>query len=191
MRAGNNQLSLPSKFTGGYSRMKKLLLVSGVLTLFICCVAVQAAMKAKADLLDGKGAPVGTAVLTEKAKGVEIDLKVSGLTPGLHGFHIHNVGRCEAPDFASAGPHFNPEVKQHGWDNPQGHHLGDLQNLNVGPDGKAQVRVLIPGVTLGEGPNSLFHEGGTALVIHAKPDDGKTDPSGNSGSRIACGVINR
>ena len=171
--------------------MKKLLLVSGVLTLLICSVSVLAALKAKADLQDAKGAPVGTAVFTEKSKGVEIDLKVSGLTPGLHGFHIHNAGRCEAPDFASAGPHFNPEGKQHGWDNPQGHHLGDLQNLNVGPDGKARVHVLIPGVTLGEGPNSLFHEGGTALVIHAKPDDGKTDPAGNAGARVACGVIMR
>ena len=171
--------------------MKKLLLVSGVLTLFICSASVLAAMKAKADLLDAKGAPVGTAVFAEKAKGVEIDLTVSGLTPGLHGFHIHNVGRCEAPDFASAGPHFNPEGKQHGWDNPMGHHLGDLQNLEVRPDGTAHVRVLIPGVTLGEGANSLFHPGGTALVVHAKPDDGKTDPSGNSGARIACGVIIR
>ena len=171
--------------------MKKLLLVTGVITLFICSVSVLAAMKARADLVDAKGAPVGTAVFSEKAKGVEIDLKVSGLTPGLHGFHIHNVGKCEAPDFASAGPHFNPEGKQHGWDNPQGHHMGDLQNLNVGPDGKAHVHVLVPGVTMGEGANSLFHEGGTALVIHAKPDDGKTDPSGNSGARIACGVIIR
>ena len=171
--------------------MKKLLLFSGVLTLFLCSISVQAAKKAKADLLNAKGAPVGTAVFTQKANGVQLDLKVSGLTPGLHGFHIHNVGRCEAPDFASAGPHFNPEGKQHGWDNPMGHHLGDLQNLNVSADGKAQVRVLVPGVTLEEGPNSLFHEGGTALVIHAKPDDGKTDPAGNAGARIACGVIMR
>jgi len=171
--------------------MKKLLSVSGVLTLFICSVAVLAAMKAQANLRDAKGASVGTAVFTEKAKGVEIDLNVSGLTPGQHGFHIHNVGLCEAPDFASAGPHFNPEGKQHGWDNPMGHHLGDLKNLNVGPDGKAHADVLIPGVTLGEGPSSLFHEGGTALVIHAKPDDGKTDPAGNAGPRVACGVIMR
>ena len=170
--------------------MKKLLLLAGVFCLLAFSIAVQAAMKAKADLRDAKAAAVGTAVFTEKSKGVEIDLKVSGLAPGLHGFHIHNVGLCEAPDFASAGPHFNPEGKQHGWDNPQGHHLGDLHNVNVSSDGKAIVHVLIAGVTLGEGPNSLFHEGGTSLVIHEKPDDGKTDPAGNAGARIACGVIN-
>jgi Cu-Zn family superoxide dismutase len=171
--------------------MKKLLLFSGVLSLLVCSISVQAAKKAKADLLNAKGAPVGTATFSEKANGVQMDLKVSNLQPGLHGIHIHAVGRCQAPDFASAGPHLNPEGKQHGWDNPQGHHLGDLQNLNVGPDGRAHIRVLIPGVSLGEGPTSLFHEGGTALVIHAKPDDGKTDPAGNAGARIACGVVIR
>jgi Cu-Zn family superoxide dismutase len=171
--------------------MKKLLLFCGVLSVLMFSVSVQGAKKAKADLLNAKGAPIGTATLSEKADGVQVDLKVFGLPPGLHGFHIHAVGRCQAPDFASAGPHFNPEGKQHGWDNPLGHHLGDLQNLDVGPDGKAKVRILVPGVSLGEGPKSLFHEGGTALVIHAKPDDGKTDPAGNAGARIACGVVIR
>ena len=171
--------------------MKKLLLLSGILCLFAWPISAQAAKKAKADLLNTKGAPVGTATLSEKSNGVQLDLKAFNLPPGLHGFHIHTVGRCEAPDFKSAGPHFNPEGKQHGWDNPQGHHLGDLQNLNVGPDGKANGRILVPGVTLGEGTKSLFHEGGTSLVIHEKPDDGKTDPAGNAGARIACGVIIR
>jgi len=171
--------------------MKKLLLYFGVFCLLASSTSAQAAKKAKTELLNAKGAPVGTATFSEKSNGVQLDLKVSNLPPGLHGFHIHAVGKCEAPDFASAGPHLNPEGKQHGWDNPLGHHLGDLQNLNVGPDGKANVRVLVPGVTLGEGANSLFHEGGTALVIHAKPDDGKTDPAGNAGARIACGVITR
>jgi len=167
------------------------MLCAGILVLLVCTISVEAARKAKADLLNAKGAPVGSAEFTEKANGVQLDLKVSGLPPGLHGFHIHAVGRCEAPDFTSAGAHFNPEGKQHGWDNPMGHHLGDLQNLDVRPDGTAKVRVLIPDATMGEGPKSLFHEGGTSLVIHAKPDDGKTDPSGNSGPRIACGVIIR
>jgi len=171
--------------------MKKLVLYFGVFCLLASSTSAQAAKKAKADLLNAKGAPVGTATFSEKANGVQLDLKVSNLPPGPHGFHIHAVGRCQAPDFASAGPHFNPEGKQHGWDNPQGHHLGDLQNLNVGPDGKAKIRILVPGVTLGEGPTSLFHEGGTALIIHAKPDDGKTDPAGNAGPRIACGVVIR
>jgi len=171
--------------------MKKLLLLSGIVCLLGSLITLQAAKKAKADLLDAKGTSVGTAILSDKPNGVQLDLKVSGLLPGIHGFHIHAVGRCEGPDFKSAGPHFNPEGKQHGWDNPQGHHLGDLQNLNVGPDGSASVRVLVPGVSLGEGPKSLFHEGGTSLVIHEKPDDGKTDPAGNAGARIACGVVTR
>jgi len=170
---------------------KKLLLFAAVVGFLVCSISLQAARKAKADLLNAQGAPVGTAVFTQKTDGVELDLKVSNLPPGMHGFHIHNVGKCEAPGFTSAGPHFNPEGKQHGWDNPQGHHMGDLQNLNVGPDGKASVKVLVRGATLGEGPDSLYHEGGTALVIHANPDDGKTDPAGNAGARIACGVISQ
>jgi Cu-Zn family superoxide dismutase len=171
--------------------VKRLLLLFVTLYLVACPISVQAAKKAKANLLNAQGAPVGTATFSEKPNGVQLELKVSNLPPGLHGFHIHAVGKCEAPDFKSAGPHFNPEGKQHGWDNPLGHHLGDLQNLSVGPGGNANIKILVPGVTLGEGPNSLLHEGGTALVIHEKPDDGKTDPAGNAGARIACGVIIR
>jgi Cu-Zn family superoxide dismutase len=170
---------------------KKLLLLSGILCLLASSISLQAAKKAKANLLDAKGEPVGTATFSQRGQGVQLELKASNLPPGIHGFHIHSVGKCEAPDFKSAGPHFNPEGKQHGWDNPQGHHVGDLQNLKVGEDGKANSRFLIMGATLGEGPKSLFHEGGTSLVIHEKPDDGKTDPAGNAGARIACGVIER
>jgi Cu-Zn family superoxide dismutase len=171
--------------------MRKLLLLSGVLCLAAFPISAHAEDKAKAELLDAKGASVGAATLVRKPGGVQLDLKAWNLPPGVHGFHIHNVGMCEAPDFKSAGPHFNPEGKQHGWDNPQGHHLGDLQNLRVGADGKASARILISGATLGGGANSLFHDGGTAIVIHEKPDDMKTDPAGNAGARIACGVIAR
>jgi Cu-Zn family superoxide dismutase len=146
---------------------------------------------AKADLADSKGASVGTAKFKESANGVSLALEVSNLPPGVHGFHIHAVGKCDPPDFKTAGGHFNPEGKKHGWENPEGHHMGDLQNLTVDAQGKAKLRVAVAGVTLGDGPNSLFQTQGTALVIHAAPDDNKTDPAGNAGARIACGVITK
>jgi Cu-Zn family superoxide dismutase len=101
------------------------------------------------------------------------------------------VGKCDPPDFKSAGPHFNPDNKKHGSKNPDGPHAGDLPNFDVGPDGTAKVSVVAPNVTLGDGPNSLFHPEGTALVIHEKADDYMTDPAGNAGARIACGVVQK
>jgi Cu-Zn family superoxide dismutase len=170
---------------------KRLLFLSAILSLVAGAIWLQAADKAKADIFTAQGQQVGTAVFTQKPNGVQLELKASNLPSGVHGFHIHNVGKCDAPDFKTAGPHFNPEGKQHGWENPQGHHMGDLQNLKVGPNGKASVKFLIQGATLGEGADSLFHPGGTALVIHAAADDGKTDPAGNAGARIACGMITK
>jgi Cu-Zn family superoxide dismutase len=140
-------------------------------------------------LQNGQGKKVGTAVLQQSAAGVSIQLNVHDLTPGDHGIHIHQVAKCEGPDFKSAGPHFNPDRKKHGLDNPDGPHAGDIPNFIVDANGKSKATVIAKGVTLGDGANSVFTNGGTALVIHAKADDGKTDPSGNSGDRIACGVI--
>jgi Cu-Zn family superoxide dismutase len=115
---------------------------------------------------------------------------VNNLPPGKHGFHIHAVGKCDPPDFQSAGGHFNPFGKKHGLKNPEGPHAGDLPNLEVGPDGKGKLETTVGGLTLGkEGLATLFGSNGTAVVIHAGPDDEKTDPAGNSGARIACGVI--
>jgi Cu-Zn family superoxide dismutase len=149
----------------------------------------KAPTKAHAYITDAQGKMVGVAALTAKGDGVRIVVTVNGLMPGMHGIHIHTVGKCEGPAFASAGGHFNPTMKMHGKDNPMGPHLGDLLNITVDAKGKAKATLLASGVTLGPGANSLFHDGGTALVVHATADDYKTDPAGNSGARIACGVI--
>jgi superoxide dismutase, Cu-Zn family len=141
-------------------------------------------------LHNAQGEQIGNVTLSEEeASGVLIRGMISKLPPGTHGFHIHSVGKCEPPDFKSAGNHFNPRGKEHGLKNPAGPHAGDLANLTVGPDGSAQVNVVAPHVTLKAGPEALLTPEGTALVIHADPDDGTTDPDGNAGERIACGVI--
>ncbi len=171
--------------------MKRIILASGLVVLFAGLTFGKMAATAKADLSDSKGQHVGTAKLKGTDQGVSVAIEVANLPPGVHGFHIHAVGKCETPDFKSAGGHFNPEGKKHGLENPEGHHAGDLQNLTVDARGKAKVKVVVTGVTLGEGANSLFHPEGTALVIHAAPDDMKTDPAGNAGARIACGVITK
>lgn len=141
-------------------------------------------------LKDAAGKTVGTAKLTQaRAGGVQIAIAVRGLEPGEHAVHIHETAKCEGPDFKSAGPHFNPEHKKHGKDNPDGAHAGDLPNIKVNAKGGATTTLVASGVTLGDGDNSVFANGGTALVIHAKPDDNKTDPAGAAGDRIACGLI--
>ena len=146
-------------------------------------------MKAKADIIDTAGKSIGKATLVEQKEGVMIKLKVSGLPPGKHGYHIHETGNCATPDFKSAGGHFNPFQKHHGMENPLGKHAGDLPNLEVKQDGRAKATFVATDTTLKEGPGSLLKEGGTAIVIHADPDDNKSDPAGNAGARIACGVI--
>ena len=144
-----------------------------------------------ADFVNSQGQKIGTAVNTHTGEAVKIDVSVTQLPTGTHAFHIHAVGKCEIPDFKSAGGHFNPEAKQHGKDNPNGPHAGGMLNVEVGADGTAKFSIVNASVTLGQGPNSLFHEGGTALVIHEKADDYKTDPAGNAGSRIVCGIVRK
>jgi len=154
----------------------------------------QAAPKsAHADLANTQGQKIGTAKITSTATGVKIAVNVADLTPGEHGIHIHTAGKCEAPAFTTAGGHFNPTNAHHGSHNAQEPHphAGDLGNLTVDQSGKGKAQFTVEGATLGDGANSLFHDGGTSLVIHAKADDLMSDPSGNSGDRVACGVIEK
>ncbi|MGN2273591.1 superoxide dismutase family protein [Priestia megaterium] len=146
----------------------------------------------KVNLTNTSGKKVGEATLTEAKNGVQIKLTAQGLSPGRHGFHIHEIGKCEVPDFKTAGAHFNPFKREHGFKNTKGPHAGDLLNLEVAPNGKVDTEIFASLVTLQEGkPNSLLDMDGSALVIHDKVDDYTTDPSGNSGDRIICGVVTK
>jgi Cu-Zn family superoxide dismutase len=131
------------------------------------------------------------ATLTQTPGGVHIVLEATGLPPGPKGVHIHEVGTCVAPQFTSAGGHFNPDKKQHGTMNPAGPHAGDLPNITVGADGRGRLETTTERVTLGAGTTSLFDGDGSALVVHGGPDDFRTDPTGNSGGRLLCGVVTR
>jgi superoxide dismutase, Cu-Zn family len=138
---------------------------------------------------DSAGARVGLVTLTDSAGTLRLGVSASQLSPGPHGLHFHAKGTCTPPDFSSAGPHFNPENRKHGRLNPEGPHLGDLPNLIVGPDGSVDTSFTVAHELAEPGKSSLLQPGGTALVIHAKADDERTDPSGNSGDRVACAVI--
>jgi len=145
----------------------------------------------RAEMKNGKGEMVGSVALTETGSGVRISGNLKNLPAGVHGLHLHQMGKCDAPDFKSAGEHFNPLNKQHGELNPSGPHAGDLGNVTVKSDGSVSLNVVAKNVTLKPGPASLLHPDGTSLMIHAKEDDRRTDPSGNSGDRLACGVVTR
>ena len=146
---------------------------------------------AYADLMNSSGQPAGRATLTSTGDGVFISAQLRNLPEGIHAMHIHETGSCDRPSFTSAGGHLNPEMHQHGFLNPQGQHAGDLPNITVRSDGTASADVFAPNVTLEGGDAALLGGDGTALMIHAGPDDYRSDPAGNAGPRIACGVIKR
>jgi Cu-Zn family superoxide dismutase len=160
----------------------------------VCALPVAASAQAtlSVPLKTSTGQNAGSAQFRQKKDGkLEITLTVMNLTPGEHGVHIHQKPLCEAPDFKTAGGHFSPDAKQHGYKNPMGHHNGDMpENLIVAADGTAKAKFTVTDLSLGTGkPNDIG--AGTSIMIHAGPDDMKTDPSGNSGAREACGVIQK
>jgi len=144
-----------------------------------------------AELKAADGKDVGIVAFKQTHAGVRLKLSLKGLPPGVHALHVHAVGKCEPP-FTSAGGHFNPEQKKHGLQSKEGHHAGDMSNIIISASGNRTVTVINTDITLEKGnPNSVFQDGGTALVIHANKDDYMTDPTGNAGDRIACGVITK
>ncbi|MFZ4383042.1 MAG: superoxide dismutase family protein [Sandarakinorhabdus sp.] len=142
-------------------------------------------------LLTPDGNSLGEVELLQMADGVQFIARITGLPAGTYAMHLHAVGQCKGPDFTSAGPHFNPEAKQHGRDNPMGAHAGDLPNIVV--DGKmaGDVNIMLPGLRLADGANPLIDADGAAVVVHAKADDYRSDPAGNAGTRIACGELKK
>jgi Cu-Zn family superoxide dismutase len=145
---------------------------------------------ASAALQQANGKPAGTAIVAAAGNSVTITVVIAGLAPGGHGLHLHTVGKCEAPSFASAGPHLNPHAAQHGTANPAGSHLGDLPSITASSAGAGTITATLRG-TRAELEAAFFDADGTAVVVHADPDDNRTDPTGNSGARIACGVLTR
>jgi superoxide dismutase, Cu-Zn family len=170
--------------------MRRTIAAAVPLLLWGCASVGPIADTRTVTLRDAEGRTVGTALLAPERDGVRVVLSTSGIPPGTHGVHLHERGRCEAPDFASAGGHFNPGGRQHGTENPAGPHAGDLPNLEVDASGRGALTAVARGVEIrGGGPASLLRAGGSSLVVHASADDYVTDPSGASGARVACGVV--
>ncbi len=168
--------------------MIRLFALAALLGLTGTAVAKSATTTATATLVDATGKSVGTATVKNVGHGLELRIKARGIEPGVKAIHLHSIGKCELPKFVSAGPHWNPAMKMHGTDNPMGPHAGDLLNLTVGKNGRVTYKAVAHGFAL-TGETGLLDVDGGAVVIHAKPDDYKTDPAGNAGDRIVCGVF--
>lgn len=165
-------------------------ILAGVVGLWLAMISTaQAQERAHAEFKNANGKTVGTAALRQTKEGVTLLIQVTDLPQGLHAVHVHSTGKCEAPAFTSAGGHFNPQNLKHGLKNPEGPHAGDLPDLYVNKDGVGRYGVLIQNVTLDTGKLSILDADGKSIVIHATADDNMSDPAGNSGDRIACGVI--
>ena len=165
--------------------MRKLVLLVAASALTACVSNGEPAGGAPIPLVNSAGQSIGSVRTWQTSGGVAFRIYATGLPHGLHGIHVHSVGRCDPPDFASAGPHWNPLGRQHGLNNAAGPHAGDMRNVEVAANGVLQTTVVLPGASMA----SLLDVDGAALVLHASPDDYVTDPSGNSGARIACAVI--
>ncbi|HVH92139.1 MAG TPA: superoxide dismutase family protein [Candidatus Acidoferrum sp.] len=173
------------------NRKVRMVGLVGVIFLLSYTVNASAQNRARADIKNAEGKTVGTASLRETKDGLLIIVDAKGLPEGLHAVHIHAVGECEGPAFTSAGGHFNPLNKKHGLKNPDGPHAGDLPDMYVNKDGVGRYEALLESMTLTPGQTSIFDSDGSAIVIHSTADDNMTDPAGDSGDRIACGVITK
>ena len=172
-------------------RKLNVVALTGILFLLIYTANACAQNQGRADIKNADGKSIGSGSFRETKDGVLMTINVKGLPQGLHAVHVHSVGKCEAPAFTSAGAHFNPTDKKHGLKNTAGPHAGDLPDMYVEKNGTGRYEVLIDSMTLGSGETSIFDADGSTIVIHVTADDNVTDPAGNSGDRIACGVITR